>query len=295
MKVIIPHIESLKHQSIRLGWLNALKAAGHNVLLWNTEYKNPIDVFDEYLPDLVILSSREFNRHFYKAAIKHKDHVKIAVFLDDDEYTTDTEFAIIEKLLGKEGKVFGFTLNDSYHIPTTHKRWSELFPVITSLPPAADTVRFQPGNYRAEYASEVSYIGKWMPYKDYLLPFLQNNDFQLKIYGYGEWNHPCHIGAICDNQTYRDVIASSRINLFIHNSNQKYVSEKWYKLIACGAYPLCFTSPDMTGVGYHRIVQQNLDNVRPEEMKLDGENEINRVLKTNNYHERMKELLKCIN
>ncbi len=226
--IIIPYSQDMTTQSIRMGWLNALKHLGHAVTLWDS-VKPALDAFDETKAELVFARTGELTRPLYKAI--RRNNAKLMLFLDADAETTDTQIAIVDKLL-KDGHFVIPFVHSRVNIEQTHAGWLEMGLVPHESRPGADTIRFKQGKYREEFACDISYIGTWRPEKASLLKRLEekyNLGYYVRIYGYGNWNHPLHIGAITSNEVYADVICSSRLNIRQHNA----ANDKFYKIQQC--------------------------------------------------------------
>lgn len=260
-KVIIPRSKDLTETNIRIGWANAFTWLGKKSV-WLEDGKAPLDLWHEEVPDIVIIKQSELTESIVKAINKYGT----IVFLFWE--CVEQYRSLTDKI-----KTTIFWFQDRLY-----KNSTGLNP-LNSLPkviyPAADTMRFKPGIYRKELAAELIYIGTWYPRKARLLKYLEQESKQrtVRIYGYGSWNHPLHVGAIESDELFADILKSGGQNIILYHDTPDSFNmnlEKLFKSEYCGACNVGFNSNEqgLPFVGH---------------------------LNSGTYLDRVQEMLSCIN
>ena len=80
---------------------------------------------------------------------------------------------------------------------------------------AADTFEYTNGQFRPEFASDISFIGGYWAYKaqtfnKYLLPLCNDFKYRIKIFGNNPWPVPQYCGYV-QNEIVKDILASATI------------------------------------------------------------------------------------
>lgn len=262
-KILIASSTDLTTQNIRAGYANAFKHLGHEVA-WLNYKESPFDVFFRELPEIFLMSSLELSCAMVKACEKYQP--KVILFLATDQKSSNSEYNLAETLAKTKSDIYPFVFwQDSK--PNPWQIWFNNGFMPYSTTPGADTIRFKRGRLRQELQCDVSYIGTWRPEKAAILLQLEKEYEQgnkVRIYGYGSWNHPLHVGSIESDQDFADVAASSTVNLVQDNM------EKLFKTELCGG--ICAASLD-------RGLERWGDRSPPE---------------NRSYINRVTELLKCL-
>lgn len=220
---------NLTLRSIRAGWLNAFHHLGHKAT-WLPSGKPPLDFFHEQQPEILVLATNELNRALIKACVKYSP--KVFLFFEDDQHSSNEEFKFVEELIDAKVLIYPFAFwRDKLAFPWL--TWANIGvepPTITS--PGADTIRFKEGKYRTELACDLLYIGSWRSEKARLLRWLESQHdkgAKVRIYGYGEWNHPLHLGVIETDEQYADIVKSATYT-WVREGNL----DKLFKVELCG-------------------------------------------------------------
>jgi hypothetical protein len=98
------------------------------------------------------------------------------------------------------------------------------------ISPCFDFFVFKKGQSKKEYLSEINYIAN--EYDDFYLKLL--NNFDIKIFGKGDWNTPKFLGNIEESEK-KHIIASCQYSV----CGSKYKDIKWFiECVACDTF--CF-------------------------------------------------------
>lgn len=250
MKVLLSYHQQLPAH--RLGWRRALERLGHEVIPWDRAIKPAFDVFGEVEPDVYIGSTQEIDRATTKCLLRKNIHVVLEGRIwGDFETEVDIEDQL-ELCASLEEKYAITNLVNHHTIPTiishysaaqvanTHNGWNQAGCNTISLPLAADTVDFFPGEVRAELVSDLCFIGayhsKAESLNQLLLPLCEPvGKLNIKVWGHSPHPLPQYLGYI-QTENMRDAFASA---LGCLNTYQplalKYgleANERLYKILA---------------------------------------------------------------
>jgi spore maturation protein CgeB len=243
---------------VRMGYANALQAAGFRVAMWDKSTHATFDVFDEFQPDIFICGTWELDKSIVKA-LAERPYIKLMLWgnnygsydkyidtkIDTVDMTTDNQKQYIVELKKFLQLDHIFTYYSQRWANVTHDNYLrdfELEPI--GLPLAADMVVYQASVPVKNLECDISFIGGYWPYKaeninKYLLPLCYDKPYNVKIFGYGEWPVAQYLGQL-DNSYVPSLFNSSKINLNIFEPlSAKYgfdVNERIYKILACGGF-----------------------------------------------------------
>lgn len=214
-KILMTASNDLTTQNIRIGYANALKHLGHEVV-WYDPSESAHDSFYRERPDIFLTSSLEISHSAIKACAKYKP--KVIFFIATDNETSNGEYGLAEALVATDVDIYPF----AFYKEQKSNPWqiwlnNGFLPWMTK--PGADTVRFSymRCKFRPELACDISYVGDWRPEKTTLLKLLEEEYEQgksVRIYGRGHWNHPLHVGLVNSDQQYMDIIIASKLNIY---------------------------------------------------------------------------------
>lgn len=230
----------LPHDSIPLGWLHAFSSLGYRCKLWIKEKENSFDVFDTFQPDVVFAYTKDIERDFVKC-LKQYPNTKPVLFLSDWEDAEDKEIYLFHKIMSlKDIKKIAFSHNLNSFLHQTHRNWSSSGVRVLSCLPAGDITVYKPESLSSE-RNDITYIGYYTNSKNirnFILPLTEI--YNIKIYGYGNWPTPYHLGFIDNNKLLSSIINNSIINLAIPRLDSKTITEKVFKILACGGFCLSY-------------------------------------------------------
>jgi hypothetical protein len=229
-------------QNLSRGYHHALLDSSYLTEIFRREGKeNSFDAFQRVNPEFVWAHSRELTSGFVKAVLEFKP--KLILFLNKFENASEQEKNLVNKL-ASEGYDTGFSTNYEKTIHKEAKPWGEVGIRRTlSCLPAADLRDYFPVESKKEHSSDISYIACHERHKEskiFEYVYCLLHDFDLKIYGLGTWPVANYLGALT-TEMMRTIICSTRINLSI-SSDEDSPSERIFKILACGKYPLILDS-----------------------------------------------------
>lgn len=215
---------------VRNGWRRVFEACGHTFRFWHHEQQSAFDAFNEFEPDLCILTTYDLDRAQAKC-IASRPHMKVIMFasawgpfiedVDLKKYpivvTSEAEKRTIEKLKKETGKPdFVFIHAHSRWLDGTMSGWSEIGVPYHGILNAADTFAYLNGNLRQELTCDVGFVGGYWGYKaqnlnKYILPLCHRNaGLRVKVFGNSVWPVSQYLGSISD-QDSRDLFASATV------------------------------------------------------------------------------------
>lgn len=240
------------------GWRQVFVNTGHQ-WRWMGKGEAPLDVFDEYKPDIYIGTTYEITSALTKA-LKKSPNTKIILKGNnwgpsDDEIdlkiypigVADTKEKNTVKEFVKQTQNQKFIFN-FYHINRydyTMSMWKTLgFEYLEGLP-AADTFNYKEVKPREELACDIGFVGGYWKYKavnldKYILPLCYPVDkYNIKIFGNQPWPVPQYLGG-ASNSTVEALFASSTIcpNISEPHANAFgfEVNERVFKLASSKAF-----------------------------------------------------------
>lgn len=237
MKVLVLAGRTPDIQSLSSGWLNAFTSLGYGTRIYRGT-EAAFDVFDTFQPDLIWCHSKDLTREFVRAVIDGKQ--KIILFLSNYNDSTEDERNLVSQLT-LHGHRTAFTTSFESKVKEACSDWKMCGMRHTlSCLPAADLTRYKPVPVDEAHVSDISYIGCYEYKKeknlvDYVFPLL--HDFDLKIYGYGNWPLANYLGSV-DKNLFNTIVCSSKINLSVSYKGATTPSERIFKILACGQMPL---------------------------------------------------------
>jgi hypothetical protein len=228
MKVLIPHNDNLTKQSIKIGYYNALKHSGFDAKVYHDDNQT-FDMFTDN-PDIFLCFTSDLTRAITKNLLRK--HVIPLIIMD----TAQPEQNFMLNNILKKNLHIKFLITP--YLPKYYSiAYQDIrFPILT-IHPAGDIIRYKPSKSDPVVQSELTYIGTYTIGKSeiiqkYLVPLL--NNYNIKIFGYNKWPLAQHIGSISSNEFFSTIVASAKYTLVLTNDTPMYVSEKSYKVMACG-------------------------------------------------------------
>jgi hypothetical protein len=229
MQTLIAAGKDMATQSIRAGWFNALKEAGHKCLIWEPKNKPVFDIFDEHKPQLVLLHTSDLNHSLSKCLLNNKE---IEIMLWGSAQPTDNEKHYVDVLhkLGNLKKILvNSTKHYDYQVP--------FFPCL----PAADHLRYNPVDTKKRI--DVSYIGLYKRSKvrsihDYLYYSIAKG-YNTQIFGASPWPITQYLGRLTSSEAYANIVGASHYNLNIIDRDGCAINERVFKILACNGLCLC--------------------------------------------------------
>lgn len=256
MKVLISSDGYTAHYFIRLGVARVLTMMGHNVVMWDIHKKPAFDAFDEFEPDLFIGQTFNVNKALIKC-IDQRPHLRVIMKASDygpaaEEMDLNTfpvltartdEIDKMKELYDKTGKPDFVLIH--YHpdyVDKTHSYWKERLGIpYHSILSAADIIEYTGGKYKAEYDTDLAFVGGYWPYKsrtldDYILRLCEpGKNFRIKIFGNQPWPVSQYCGNI-DSTEVKHALKSAKICPNIHELHSQVfgwdVVERPFKLLS---------------------------------------------------------------
>lgn len=250
-KILIANDGYHAHYFIRLGYARVLAALGHSVVLWDISKKSVNDAFDDFEPTIFIGQTYNVDRVLFQA-IKDRPHLKVVmkasdwgnIDIDLGEFPVlvarDDEKEMLIRLKEETNKPNYVEIH--YHedwVPKTHSEWIRNgIPAVSQLS-GADIFEFHGGKPDKRFASDLTFIGGYWPYKakvldKYLIPLCKSN-MNIKIFGNAKWPVPQYCGLIEEKYT-ATALASAKICPNLHEPHsQKYgydIIERPFKLLS---------------------------------------------------------------
>lgn len=300
MKSLILAGKAPDTQSLSSGWFNALSPYG-KVEGWFGNGECAFDCFDRFQPDLIWMHSRDLTREFVRAAIDSQQ--KIILFLSDAAHASDREKNLVSQLQ-KSGVTTAFSTCFPHLEPVQNSRWNEISGVmVLSCLPAADLTRHFPVPANLDYYSQISYIACYQESRlknlqNFVFPLLQ--DFDLKIFGYGNWPTANYLGSL-NKDIFNTVVCSSRINLSVSTEDEMSPSERIFKILACGKLPLIHKSSEAYPQLFHWGYFYQNQNELFERVKFilsspieDGECPMKFIADNHTYSHRVKQVFETL-
>lgn len=246
------------------GWRQVFIHTGHE-WRWMQAGEAPIDVFNEYEPDIYIGTTYDIDRATFKA-IAARPNLKVVLKGSNYGPQTDEidlvkfpivnanekELETMKRLKGETGRpdtVFNF-----YHInryPGTMEYWkSKLGIDLVEGLPAADIFNYKPVAPRPELQCDIAFVGGYWPYKGinlqkYIFPLCYPiGKYNVKIFGNQPWPLPQYLGN-ANTDTVEALFSSATIcpNISEPHANEFgfEVNERVFKLAANKAF--CINDP----------------------------------------------------
>lgn len=215
---------------VRNGWRRVFEACGHTFRFWNPQQQSAFDAFNEFEPDLCVLTTYDLDRAQIKG-IASRPNMKVIMYasawgpylkdVDLKMYpvvtVSEAEKATIEKLKKETGKPdFVFIHAHDKWLDGTMSGWNEIGVDYHGVLNAADTFVYLDGIKRSELACDIGFVGGYWGYKarnldKYILPLChQKKGFSVKIFGNSNWPVCQYLGLIND-QDSRDLFASAKV------------------------------------------------------------------------------------
>lgn len=259
MKILISSDGIHAHYYQRASWLNAFKACGFTVGMWDCKNISAFDVFDEFEPDIFLGQSYNLNESLIKC-IYERPHLKVGLrsgdWGDHEEsvdktlynilYCSNTEKNILKRLKDETGKpdfVHIHYTQDS--VEKTHNHFRTIGIEPKSLMMCADTISYSNPKFDSNLKCDIGFIGGYWPYKGlvidkYLFPLLQNiSEYNVKIFGNQPWPINQYCGFIEDNKV-KDLFASAKICPNLSEPHAQTfgidVNERIFKVLYCGGF-----------------------------------------------------------
>lgn len=246
LNILITNSKSGAFYYIATSWINALKAAGHNAMLWNGDQStwNKVD------PDIYIGCSgwRQNFRKGPKVAI-HVNPYCDEIIRNSGPVINESQDAINWTMAQKPDLVFGYGLEK--HIKKYWNKWTNHGLKVIGMPNAADTVRYYPVPKDNKYAVDIGWVGGYWKYKavnldKYIVPVARR--FKSRWYGWsgpqGLWN-----GKVNDEEIVRKLFSSARIcPTVVEPHTTTYgidMPERIFKVAACGGLVISDPVDDM--------------------------------------------------
>lgn len=283
MKILIANDGPCAFYYIRLGLARAFNACGHEVQIWDIHNVPTMDIFDGFEPDIFIGQTYNTTRTLCNA-IKERPHLKVLMkagdwgkFAEEVDYNkygmlqaNENEKRLILDLHNETGKPD--FLDIYYHtdyIEQTHGYWIKEGIPVYSILLAADTFDYTNGQYRPEFASDITFIGGYWGNKakvlnKYLIPLCNQFKYKIKIFGNAHWPVPQYCGYV-QNELVRDILASATICPQLHEPHSQEfgfdISERTFKLLS----NKCFVISDYVE-GLEKLFENKLEMAKSPEI-----------------------------
>lgn len=161
-------------------------------------FQGAMAVIEEHQPAIVIyVPYRNEFTHAHLLAIREK--AKVLCFFHDEGWRPE----LVESLAPV---VDAFTCTDKLRLVDYQKKW----PHAVYFPFGVNTGLFKKSEH--ERNIDVSFIGSWHPYREWMLKNCEKAGFTVECYGYG-WPN-----GSCDTPKMIDVFQRSKISLNLSNS-----------------------------------------------------------------------------
>ena len=230
MKIMIASDGPHAHYYERMAWAKAFNSCGNQVSIWDINQTPAFDAFDRFEPDIFLGQSYNMNRGVYQC-IKERPHLKVGLRagdwgdfgknVDGQKYNIlfadPLEIDLLRKLKDETGKPdFVHIHYDADAVKVTHNKWEEAGIKVASIMMSADLFDYTGGIHKEEYASDITFVGGYWPYKAkiidrYLLPLCYPIErYKIKIYGNQRWRIPQYMG-FADNDEVKNILSSAKI------------------------------------------------------------------------------------
>lgn len=179
---------------------------GCDVTVWNIKQMSEFDMIDKIKPDIIFGQTYNLTDAFIKI-MQENPHIRLILRASDRSkfanevkkqfdilVANEKEIELVNRLRDKTGKPD--LLHNHYtqeSINKTHEDWiNDGFKTI-SLLSAADPMEFYGGEFREEFASDICFIGRYLPLKsksinENLIPWCGfDSNYNIKIFGHSGW------------------------------------------------------------------------------------------------------------
>ena len=251
------------------GWRQVFIRSGHD-WRWMSPQEAPLDVFNEYEPDIFIGATYELNRALMKA-ISARPNLKVVMKANNwgpsNQDIDPVQFPIglateqelhavsaLKKATGKPDLIFNF-----YHInqyPLTMGYWKGQLGIdLVEGLPAADIFNYRQVEPKESLKCDVAFAGGYWAYKArnldrYILPLCYPvGRYNIKIVGNQPWPVPQYMGT-ASNSMIESLFASATIcpNISEPHANEFgfEVNERVFKLAATKSFCINDTVASLT-------------------------------------------------
>lgn len=259
MKILISSDGIHAHYYQRLSWLNAFKACGFTVGMWDCKKVSPFDVFDQFEPDIFLGQSYNLNESLIKC-LYERPHLKVGLrsgdwgdheeSVDKDKYNilycSAKEKQLLKKLKDEIGKPdFVHIHYTQENVEKTHNHFRSIGIEPKSLMMCADTISYSGAKFDPRLECDMGFVGGYWPYKGqvidrWLLPLLENiGEYKVKIFGNQPWPANQYCGFIEDKYV-KNVFASAKICPNLSEPHAQAfgidVNERMFKALYCGGF-----------------------------------------------------------
>jgi hypothetical protein len=246
---------------VRSGWGRALTYAGHDFRFWVPERKSAFDAFNEFNPDVAILTTYDLDRALCKC-VAARPEMKVVCFASAWGPLADNldpvEFPIVR--VGEQEKKTLARLKEETSRPDyvfIHTADSGVEDVLggwrsigirpIGLLNAADLFAFYRGKPRDEFRCDWTFVGGRWPFKSrnidrYLLPLCHpSTGLRGKVFGNTDWPVAQYLGNI-DDQDVADLFASATVCPNVsepHSTSPLYgrdIVERPFKILSSGGF-----------------------------------------------------------
>lgn len=321
LKVLISSDGYTAHYFIRMGWARALVACGHEVTMWNIHDRPATDAFDIHEPDLFIGQVYNITPTLIQC-IEERPMLKVIMKAPDMGFDTpqikkdfphilsatpqDVENVRRLRQTGRPNALFVHHAKE--YLESTHGKWYDICPV-ESLLNAADIIDFYPVPKDDRYASDISFLGGYWPYKaitldKWILP-LCYGEYNIKIFGNQPWPTPYYCGNAGNPNL---VFSSSKVCVNVHEPHSQALGydiiERPFKILACGR--ACVTDhvqglvdlkiPGVVPASSPSEFKEIIDELiaEPENEREIGKEGLKHVLQYHTYFDRVSQILSIV-
>jgi len=229
MKILCLHTSS-GPSYVRNGWRRVFEACGHTFKFWHPDRQSAFDAFNEFEPDLCILTTYDLDGAQAKC-IALRPRMKVIMFasawgpfinnVDLKKYPIvtvgESEKRIIEKLKKETGKPdFVFIHAHDKWLEGTMSGWKEIGVPYYGVLNAADTFVYLNGEFCRELSCDIGFVGGYWGYKaknldKFLLPLCHvKSGLNVKVFGNSSWPICQYLGLINDHDS-RNLFASATV------------------------------------------------------------------------------------
>lgn len=239
----------------RAAYAKVLQALGWEVYVYGGQ-EAILDFLKKVEPVSVFLGSWEIDRATLKG-LQQRPHLDIILWCpnygDMDQEILDSDHEVLMaspesikyvdqlKQTNKLNHCFQY-----YHqrwMNVTHNKWKNhgLEPI--GIPLAACLYDYSVGTYNEALACDLGFVGgfwkfKGINLKKYIYPLALLEDFNLKVFGYGDWSISQFIGGIA-TENIRHLFASSKVCGAVYEpliELRHDVSERPFKILSAGGF-----------------------------------------------------------
>lgn len=225
MKVLLQKSTGFMQDELS-AWARSFVATEHDVLFFDINEKPIFDAFYEINPDLFIVNRNDVDRKMFDISQKY-NKCKILV-IEDKEYKKE------------------FIKNNNVHILSYLNK---------DIYPCFDPYVFKIANPKNIFLSEVNYISSEYN-KEYLL-FV--NNFDMKIFGKGDWPTPKYVGDIKE-QDKKYIVASCQYAL----CGSSYKDFKWFiECFSCNKICYSYKNEYIKNLNFNDFSFDDIKNFQP--------------------------------